>query len=329
MAEVNPTMNPRETLAALAELLAKDTTLSVCTVAKGAKAADPPEARVVKLAGDAEQRFRGIIDGAVTAKLDPLKWILRKLDPVYKPEAGGEEVEWIKTETVGPVSQATDRLDKFSGFAGFDTSDEGYLRRLQYWGARIGVGEDQAYFFRRFTSSAELKHKNKVAMVLKSGTLHTVQDRIFLFDNEVDCVVYGDYVFVLRKADFRKMFEQMKAVFKKARTAAADLHAKLPISNFEDFQDACSSDSRLADKIIAIRQRDYFDELSYSLVEPVMQEFDVDIPTKKGKAGKVELEFRTGPADRFRILRLCDDDYLRSTMTKRRYEVNSKTDRGS
>jgi hypothetical protein len=190
----------------------------------------------------------------------------------------------------------------------------------------MGTDENHAYFFRRFSSSAELKRKKKAAMVLKSGTFHMVGDRIFLFDELVDCFVYGGYVFVLRKSDYRSIFEQMAAVFTKARNAASDLNGKLPISNFLEFQDACGSDSRLADKMLSIRQRDYFDELSYPFVKPVIDEFSLEIPAHKGDNGKVELEFRAVPAERFRILRLCDDDYLRSTMTKRRYEVNSKTD---
>jgi hypothetical protein len=38
-----------------------------------------------------------------------------------------------------------------------------------------------------------------------------------------------------------------------------------------------------------------------------------------------QLQFRSEPEHRWRILKLVDDDYLRSTMTDARYEVNSKT----
>jgi Domain of unknown function (DUF4868) len=321
-------MKPQEALTALAEVLKDEPKLQVATIAKGAKKGDPSEARILKLADDAERQFRAIIAGAVQAKLDPLAWTLKKFDPVYKPESGGVEVEWINLNEMAAVSQATDRLDNLSGLAGFDASDSKFLRRLAYWGAAVGNGDDRAYFFRRFSSASELKRKSKAAMVVKGGTFHLVEERIFLFDQAIDCFAYDEYVFVIRKSDFRSIFEQMKAVFEKAKSAASDLHGKLPISNFSDFQDACGSDSRLADKVLAIRKRDYFDQLSFALVEPVIEEFELDISTTKGKGGQIELEFRSAPEERFRILRLCDDDYLRSTMTKRRYEVNSKTDQG-
>jgi hypothetical protein len=319
-------VKPHEALAALADVLTGTPNLDVATIASGVKDADPPEARVLKLADEAEQEFRSIIDKTVAAKLSPVDWTLKELDPVYKPETGGVEVEWIRLSEIPAVSQAIDRLDNLSGLAGFDPSDSAYLKRLAYWGARVGATDNRAYFFRRFSASAELKRKNKAAMVLKSGTFQLVEERIFLFDQAVDCFVYADYVFVLRKTDFRSVFEQMKAVFEKARSAASDLHGRLPIANFADFQDACGRDSRLADKMISIRERDYFDQLSYSTVRPIIEEFALDIPTTNGKDGQVELEFRSAPAERFRILRLCDDDYLRSGMTQHRYEVNSKTD---
>jgi len=146
-----------------------------------------------------------------------------------------------------------------------------------------------------------------LAPVTISGTFHLVEERIFLFDQAIDCFVYDEYIFVLRKSDFRSIFEQMKVVFDKARNAAGDLHGKLPISNFSDFQNACGSDSRLADKMLAIRQRDYFDQLSYTLVKPVIEEFKLDIPVTNGKGGQVELEFRS-PAMRRRLLALDDDE---------------------
>lgn len=318
-------MKPQEALESLGDRLSGEPQLQVATIAKGAKKEDPPEARVLNLSGDAEQRFRTIINDAVGAKLQPPKWALKKLDPVYKSEVG-IEVEWVDLDEVAAVAQATDRLDNLAGLAAFAESDAGHIKRLLYWGAAVGPDEDRAYFFRHFTAAAELKRKRSAAMFLKNGTFSLVEDRIFLFDEEIDCFVYGGYVFVLRKRDYRSIFEQMDAVFKQAKSAASDLHGRLPISNFPEFEAACTSDSRLADKIIAVRARPYFDELDYPMVKPVIDEFKLEIPTTTGSNGQVELSFRTGPSDRFRILRLVDDDYLRSTMTKHRYEVNSKTD---
>jgi hypothetical protein len=261
-------MEPRETLKELAKLLQSQPTLQVATFARGSGKADPADTRVLNLAEDAKQHFESTIAGAVGANLVPLHWSLKKYDAVYKPEPGGAEIEWLKVTDVDPIKLATDRLDNLGGLAGFDASEESYVKRLAYWAAVMDGGSSgNAYFFRAFSASAELKRKRGAALVLKAGTFHLVEERIFLFDEAIDCFVYGEYIFVLRKRDFRRIFEQMDQVFQRAKQAVADLHGKLPIANFQDFEAACISDSRLADKVLAVRQRDYFDELGYSMVQ--------------------------------------------------------------
>jgi hypothetical protein len=116
----------------------------------------------------------------------------------------------------------------------------------------------------------------------------------------------------------------LAVVLRRAKKAAKELHAKVPIANFAEFERACTSDARLADKIIAVRARDYFDRLSYTMLAPIITEFSLDIPTQDIE-GDTQLVFRSAPDQRFRILKLIDDDYLRSSMTNHRYEVNSKT----
>lgn len=221
---------------------------------------------------------------------------------------------------------AVDKLTNLSALTPFDGTDEAYKKRLSYWAAVLTHRDGrQAFFFRSFSAQSELKRKRGAAMVSRHGTFTVVEETIFLFDDQIDCFVFDDYVYVLRKRDFRRIFDQLSAVLRRARKAAGDLHAKVPIANFADFAQACATDSRLADKVLAVRQRDYFDQLSYAMLVPVITEFSLNIPTKKVD-GETRLVFRSEPDQRFRILKLVDDDYLRSSMTKHRYEVNSKTE---
>lgn len=316
-------MTARNTLDELAEFLDSELTVEVATVARAKNDADTPELRVLSLAENAEQFFLDIVDARVTDQLDPLAWSLKKLDPLYKPER--EEIEWQQLAELAPVVYAVDKLTNLSALAPFDGTDEAYKKRLSYWATVLTDADGrQGYFFRSFSAQAELKRKRGAALVSRNGTFSVVQETIFLFDDQIDCFVFGEHVFVLRKHDFRRIFDQLAAVLRRAKRAAGDLHGKVPIANFDEFEKACSTDSRLADKVLAVRQRDYFDQLSYGMLEPVIQEFSLDIPALDVD-GTTHLVFRSEPAHRFRILKLIDDDYLRSSMTNHRYEVNSKT----
>jgi hypothetical protein len=316
-------VDPQEALQELAEFYADDPSLEAATVAVARGGDGPPEVRVLNLAGDAAAFFRGVMKSAVIDHLDPFDWSLKQLDPLYKPDPG--EVEWIETSRVAAVRLAVDRSRNLSPFGPFDGADDAYKKRLRYWVAVLTRSDGRkAFFFRAFSSSAELERKRGAALVARAGTFHRVEERIFLFDEVIDCFVFGDFLFVLRKRDYRRIFDQLDQVLQRAKTAAGDLHGKVPIANFPDFEKACSTDSRMADKILAIRTRDYFDILSYDMLKPVIDEFNLSIPTETVN-GEVRLRFRTEPVQRFRILKLVDDDYLASSMTDHKYEVNSKT----
>jgi hypothetical protein len=293
----------------------------VASVARPAGGDENQEARVLNLAGDAEGFFRDVIRKEVVDQLTA--WSLTRFDPVYKPEQ--DSVEWFEVTDVGALRLAVDRFANLGPLQPFISADESYTQRLLY---RVyvltGARGRKAYFFRAFSSAAELQRKRgTAALVSRDGTFTKVEERIFLFDDRIDCFVFGDYVFVLRRNDYRRIFDQLDEVRRRARDAASALHAKVPIANFDDFAAACSTQAAMADKLLAVQRRDYFDRLSYEMLAPVITEFNLQIPVQE-LDGVPQLVFLTEPEHRWRILRLVDDDYLRSAMTDHLYEANSK-----
>ena len=314
-------MSAKATLAELSDFLRTDLDVEVATAAR-TNDGGTPQLRALSLANDAEQFFADVVAARIADQID--SWSIMKFDPIYKPEP--DEIEWQRLDALDPVVYAVDKLDNLSALAPFDGTDDAYKKRLSYWAAVLTGGNGrQAFFFRSFSPQSELKRKRGAALVSRQGTFSVVDETIFLFDDQIDCVVFGDYVYVVRKRDFRRIFDQLAAVLRRAKAAAGELHAQIPIANFADFEQACATDSRLADKILAVRQRDYFNRLSYAMLAPVIAEFSLGIPTREVN-GQTQLVFRSEPDQRFRILKLVDDDYLRSSMTDHRYEVNSKTE---
>lgn len=280
------------------------------------------DVRAVSLAGEAEAYFRNVIRTAVFENVDG--WRLRKLDPLYKPEA--DQVEWADVSDVPEISLAIDRYSNLSAFAPFAEGDDDFKRRMVYWVSVLtGAGQGTAFFFRSFSASAELERKRGTAFVARDGTFRRVTERIFLFDESIDCFAFDGYVFVIRKYDFRRVFDQLAAVRRKAKRVARELHGRVPIANIDAFADACSAQVSMADKLLAVRKRDYFEQLSYNMLQPVIDEFHLNIPVQTIN-GTPHLVFETSVEKRWRILNLIDDDYLRSSMTGHRYEVNSKTE---
>jgi hypothetical protein len=56
----------------------------------------------------------------------------------------------------------------------------------------------------------------------------------------------------------------------------------------------------MADKLLGVRSRDYFNQLSYTMLQPVIAEFSLHIPTVQVN-GETQLEFRSEPNQWFLI----------------------------
>jgi hypothetical protein len=313
-------MSARDALDDLLDFFDRGPELEVATVARPPDTGSPPEGRVLNLAGEAEAFFRDTVRRTVIERIGD--WSLRKLDAVYKPDPG--TVEWIDAAGVDTIGFAITRFSNLSPLAPFRPGDEQYKKRLSYWVCVLSAGCEQAFFFRAFSAAAELGRKAGTALASREGTFYKVEDEIFIFDERIDCLVYGGYLYVIRKYEYRRIFDQLDQVRRAAKRAAAKLHSRVPIANFDEFADACAAQAGMADKIIAVTTREYFDTLTVHLLKPVIAEFGLDIPVTTTD-GQEQLVFKTGPDHRWRIVKLVDDDYLKSSMTNYRYEVNSKT----
>jgi hypothetical protein len=313
-------VSAQEAFDALADLLRASPPIEIATVAKPARGEDQQQARHLPLRDSADAFFRRITAEAVIDATEPE---LRPLDITHKPEPG--TIEWVELDQVDAVKAATERFASLGVLSSFEPNDEAYKKRLLFWLARRWAGGEQAFFFRAFSASAELKRKNFAAIALHDGAFARIEEQIFMFDENIDCVVFGGYIFVLRKGDYRRIFDQLEQLRDRAKQAAERLHAKVPIANLEEFTAACETQPGMADKLIAVQGRDYFARLNYEMLKPVIEEFELDIATEN-RNGRTHLVFKSDAGHRWRILRLVDDDFLRSSMTDHRYEVNSKTD---
>jgi hypothetical protein len=310
-----------DALEELAALVRAEPRLEVATVARSADG-EVPDSRVLALADDAEAFFRGLVTGIVEHGVE--QWELKTWHPLYKPDR--DTVEWVAAQDVPAIEFARDRHTNLNPLAPFDAGDDAYKRRLRYW-VCVLTGRDgrKAFFFRSFSRSAELERRRGVALVSRNGTFTKIEEHVFLFDEAVDCILFEGCLLVLRKLDYRRIFDQLEEVRQHARRAAQALHQRVPIANFEEFADACSRQAAMADKLLIVQKRPYFRRLTFEMLSGVIQEFRLDIPVRDVD-GQPHLVFRTEPEHRWRILRLVDDDYLKSAMTDEMYEVNSKSD---
>ena len=116
-----------------------------------------------------------------------------------------------------------------------------------------------------------------------------------------------------------------------AATFTATL-GKLPIVGGEELRTACESDLNMMRKLLSIKHRmeqpGYPDAVDMPAVVAFLERNPhVNVPVET-VSGSPSLVFKAQAQQRWALLKLLDDDFLRSDLTNINYEANSKTEVG-
>jgi hypothetical protein len=159
------------------------------------------------------------------------------------------------------------------------------------------------------------------AVVFKQGQYDHFTDRLFLFDQHIDCVCRGDNLFIFKKDNFQKIFQFYELLLKTAKETLKIIRERIPIDNFDAFEQACEGHLQKVAKLKNIALKPYLAQLTMADLKKVIKKYNLRIQTiGKGKKEKIHFD----ASDKWAILRLLDDDYLESVMTGNSYEANSK-----
>jgi hypothetical protein len=165
-----------------------------------------------------------------------------------------------------------------------------------------------------------------LAVIFEGGNFNRVRTKTFLFDDDYDCFVYGATLFIRSPANFHRIFDYLQQLEARARSVLKMIRKGVPISNASDFEDACLGQPQMMAKLAGLAQRPYMSDLNLADCKRVIEEFGLDIEVVK-EAGTEKLRFEAALDKRWLILKLLDDDFLNSSMTREKYETNSKVRR--
>jgi len=261
--------------------------------------------------------FRAIAHAFVASK-DQVR--LRRYDPGYKPDS--DEILWLRLEDFQELLAVDELIASLNAAPLFDAADES-IERLRYYVLIVGAGKTTAHFYRSFTPRKELSRSGLFALLQQRGTYNKITDKVLLFDQKIDCVAWDGYLFIDRLGSVQAMFGFYEALQRKAKRVAQQILAQIPISNSDEFKEACESDVRFAAKLASIASKSYLNHVSVADLERTIADFNLPVRLE-GPSGRKAIVFDAGVKTRWLILKMLDDDYLGSTMTRERYEVNSK-----
>lgn len=205
----------------------------------------------------------------------------------------------------------------------FKERDE-IIDHLQFYVVVADNGREKALFFRSFSSMKELSRSRfKPVTLLDADVYDKMKQRVFLFDDEVDCFVWRGLIFIRNMFAFHKIFRYFEALQEKADETIALVVPRVPIHNQPEFEAACKKNPFMLAKLVRIAKQPYLADLNMEVIKGRIEKFKLDIKTET-RDGTERLVFDASPAKRWIILKLLDDDYLESSMTGRNYAASLK-----
>jgi hypothetical protein len=152
------------------------------------------------------------------------------------------------------------------------------------------------------------------------GRLSKLDSDVFNFDEHVDVLVIAGAVYVYQRRLFEEMFAYVEKVYRPAADLALEhLRGAAILSDLEAFAAACRQDVNKLRKLADIGWNIAPRKLTWAAVQQIQGGWNVNVQLDPDNQRIV-----VSPATTWSILKLLDDDYLRSDMTGSFYEVQSK-----
>lgn len=312
-------MAPKEALRALQETQQDLDNNPPVNVVLGSR---PPgqeadDLRRLNIGDELQRQFQRIARNAVHGELRVVEY-----EPGYKPDSG--EICWIDLEEAPNVAAMVKRIAAFQNLVMFDGQQDQFTDNLAYYAllARATAMRNVA-LFRKTSEKLELGRSNRVAAWLREGQYDSVKESMLLFDHNIDCWSDGRYMLISNVPNFEKVFNYLQELQKRAEDTVKEVLKRIPIANADAFRKACTEQVRFMNKLAVIAKRPYLHQIGIAAFRRVIKVHGLDIEIVR-ENGEQKLKFDPDPSRRWILLKLLDDDYLNSVMTRLKYEVNSK-----
>jgi hypothetical protein len=241
------------------------------------------------------------------------------------------QVMWIAIDSVPMLKDIVDQSSDLAAVPLFDPATSS-LNRLRLAAMRVD-GESASVVFVQSLGGSQVvaRSRSKLGFFVRRGTIDVPDDgQVLLFNKDVAAVVVGDIAFFSNRASFQRLFGFLEELKEKAAETFAAITADLRIAGIEQMAVAVTSTTNMLGKMASIQNKvATIPQYRDSLTMPKLVAFIDDHPECEveviGEGDAAQLVFSQDYQHRFKILKLLDDDYLRSELTDLEYDANSKS----
>lgn len=286
-------------------------------------------------------------DGPVVSQLRPTQRALPALTDVVRTAAGEfancevidyapatsiveGQIMWASASSVPLLQTIVQDSQDLAGMPVFDPATS-KLSAIKLAAMRVEVGDTAALFVQNLRGDQIVAQSRRYGVIVRRGVIDLPpRGQMLLFTRDVAAIVVGDIALFKDRPAFERLFGYLAQLQQRATATLQTVTANLRITGFDKLAVAVTTSPAMLGKMASIQRKlDQFPQYREALTMPRLLDFVRDHPEcgveTQGQGNTAELVYRNDPQHRFKILKLLDDDYLRSELTRLEYETNSKS----
>ena len=252
---------------------------------------------------------------------DHLKHIFEKNKDFREYDIDDSTNEYLQYIPQSSVSAANDIFTKIinNDADPFAINTE-MFNNLWTYAVKIELDDNnKVVWFRKYNKSMVFKKGNLDAMFFKDGKFSKIEHDVFKVDNKVDCFIWNDEIYISQHNNFEKIFSYEDQYEAKSSEALQMIKETFSYIDHDSLKIYVEKDSSQKRKLAAILKNGVYGKYGFNEVTATIEKYGLDIEVNTN-----EQKLNLTPKDSRRFLKILNDDYLRSEVTKIRYESIAK-----
>jgi hypothetical protein len=240
------------------------------------------------------------------------------------------EVMWKAVGEVPLLQAIADESDDPVNLPVFDPTPT-RLRNIRFAVLTAQASQTRATFIQSLRGSDVVAQSTRRGFLVRKGVLDVPRSgQMVLLSREVAAMVVGEFAFFRDRKAFQRLFGYLDELRAQADSTFTLVTTDLRIEGVDQMRTAVTSTPAMLGKVASIQRKlDEYPQYRAALTMPKLKAFVEQHPECGvqivGEGEAARFLFQNDAQHRFKILKLLDDDYLRSELTALEYEANSKS----
>lgn len=188
---------------------------------------------------------------------------------------------------------------------------------------RLAVGRKQFYIIRKITPSKVITSGGVLAWIFRGDSFRSLEKDVLTIDGQFDAFLCADSFVFENKQNFEKALLYDVVIQQVANDALDEIENTNIVEDIEQFKDMLFGDYHSIRKLNKLRQKQYFKQKTFTDYHKIIQSYNVDIDVDE-KNKKFIIRDKTQAK---LLIKVLNDDFLKSELTDLKYSANSKEER--